>query len=121
MDKVIVIRHSDNVKHFTEQSERFASGLIVNADGSDHKWTAQQIEQKLKEFNINIPDTSTIYDVTYTANMAYADFFPTILDESKCVKYAANVANDPDGYEGIQFNRWLADMNAKHINVQKYI
>lgn len=63
--------------------------------------------------NLKIPSTSTIYDVTYTVNMAYADFYPELLTEHQCVKYAMAVANDKDGYEGIQFCRWVADVMTK--------
>lgn len=60
-----------------------------------------------------IPDTSTIEDVTYTANMAYADFYQELLNEHQCIKYAVAVANDKDGYTGIQFCRWMADVAGK--------
>ena len=61
--------------------------------------------------------TSTIEDVTYTANMAYADFYPELLNEHQCIKYAAAVANDKDGYTGIQFCRWVADVVGKKENI----
>lgn len=67
--------------------------------------------------NLKIPDTSTIEDVTYTANMAYADFYPELLNEHQCIKYAAAVANDKDGYTGIQFCRWVADVVGKKENI----
>lgn len=58
-----------------------------------------------------------IYDVTYTANMAYADFYPELLNEHQCIKYAVAVANDKDGYIGIQFCRWVADVVGKKENI----
>lgn len=67
--------------------------------------------------NLKIPNTSTIEDVTYTANMAYADFYPELLNEHQCIKYAAAVANDKDGYTGIQFCRWVADVVGKKENI----
>lgn len=66
---------------------------------------------------LKIPNTSTIEDVTYTANMAYADFYPELLNEHQCIKYAAAVANDKDGYTGIQFCRWVADVVGKKENI----
>ena len=54
-------------------------------------------------------------DLAYTANMAYADFYPTVLDTAdKCVTYAKLVASDPDGYEGMEFMRWTSDAMANH-------
>lgn len=67
--------------------------------------------------NLKIPSTSTIHDVTYTVNMDYADFYPELLIEHECVKYATVVANDEDGYEGIQFCRWVADVMTKKENI----
>ncbi len=52
-----------------------------------------------------------------TSNMAYADFYPQLLTEHQCVKYAIAVANDEDGYEGIQFCKWIADVMAKKENI----
>jgi hypothetical protein len=69
------------------------------------------------KLDLKIPNTSTIEDVTYTANMAYADFYPELLNEHQCIKYAAAVANDKDGYTGIQFCRWVADVVGKKENI----
>lgn len=90
MQKVIVIRHSDE----DNQNSKYVANLY----------------------------TSTIEDVTYTANMAYADFYPELLNEHQCIKYAAAVANDKDGYTGIQFCRWMADVVGKkeHIDWDKF-
>lgn len=70
------------------------------------------------------PAGSTLADITYTANMCYADFYGTVVNsEEGCVKYAMNVANDKDGYEGIQFCRWLTDVEHKQnqIDWEKFI
>ena len=50
--------------------------------------------------------------------MAYADFYPTLLHTvDECIEYALAVANDVDGYEGIEFCRWLADLMGKHVRI----
>lgn len=60
----------------------------------------------------------TTGDVTYAANMAYADFYPDPLkDEAACLRYAHKVANDPDGYDGMIFCRWTADAIGKAIKL----
>lgn len=113
--KTYIDQHS---KHFDQKSLEFALKNITNNNGSDHKFNTEHIEQYIKQNNITIPDTSNIYDITYTANMAYADFYPNILhSEDDCIKYAIAVANDVDGYEGIQFRRWLVDIMSKNINL----
>lgn len=51
---------------------------------------------------------------------------PSTIDSTtplfKCVKYAVAVANDKDGYTGIQFCRWMADVVGKkeHIDWDKF-
>ena len=46
-----------------------------------------------------------------------ADFYPELLNEHQCIKYAVAVANDKDGYTGIQFCRWVADVVGKKENM----
>lgn len=45
--------------------------------------------------------------------MAYADFYPSLINERQCLDYAMAIANDKDGYEGIQFCRYIADIMGK--------
>lgn len=128
MDKVIVIRHSDEQSqydeyvnkhglHFTEGLAEYASSLMQNKNGQSHKWNANGIAAALIQYGFTYPDTSSIGDIVYTANMAYADFNPGLLNEKQCIEYSINVANDIDGYEGIQFSRWMADVKAKNVDV----
>lgn len=90
---------------------------MVNSNNQEHTWTSEQVQNVCNVLNLKIPNTSTIEDVTYTANMAYADFYPELLNEHHCIKYAAAVANDKDGYTGIQFYRWVADVVGKKENI----
>lgn len=154
MDKVIVIRHSDeepdtkylaNLKknedgsytasvdvvkdddyknyvaknglHFTRALQEYASKKMVNSNNSVHTWSAESVQNVCDILGLKIPNASTIDDVTYTANMAYADFYPELLNEHQCIKYAIAVANDKDGYEGIQLCRWIADIMGKDEKV----
>lgn len=106
-----------NGYHFTNKLAEWASHQMANKDMSRHRWMVKDCEEKVNEMGISIPNTSTIADFTYTANMAYADFYPDIVNERECLVYANMVANDPDGYEGIQFCRWLADVVSKKVMV----
>ena len=50
--------------------------------------------------------------------MYYADFYPDPLkDEASCFRAAYKSANDPDGYEGMTFCRWTADVIGKAIKI----
>lgn len=97
--------------HFTEQLANAASDMMVNSNGKSHKWTPEQVEKTMKLYGLNNHGKCTLGDLTYLANMAYADLYPTVLkDEVSCLRYAVAMANDPDGYDGMPFNRWLSDL-----------
>lgn len=100
-------------KHFNKKLCQHACKQMVNYNGTSHTWTADQIQSLINVNKISIPSTSTIYDIAYTANMAYADFYPSLINERQCLDYAMAVANDEDGYEGIQFCRYIADIMGK--------
>lgn len=110
--------------HFTNDLAEYASSCMDNADDDDHSWSCSDVLSALKKLDLSVPPHSTLGDMTYTANMAYADFYPIVIkDAAVCVLYANAVATDVDGYEGIQFYRWLADLMAqgKEIEWAKYI
>lgn len=105
-------------KHFTIELADYASAQMINTDGTNKHWHINEIKSIINELGYIIPLSSTIGDIIYTANMAYADFYPLILkDDKSCVMYAMEIANDKDGYEGIQFCRWLADIKNKNLNI----
>lgn len=73
-------------------------------------------ENQLGPFTPTHNETSG--DMAYTANMAYADFYPAVLDTvDKCITYAKLVASDPDGYEGMEFMRWTSDAIGKSLTL----
>lgn len=97
--------------HFTEELARAASDMMVNSNGKVHKWTPEQVEKTMKMYGLTSRGNCTLGDLTYLANMAYADLYPTVLkDEVSCLRYASAMASDPDGYDGMPFNRWLSDL-----------
>lgn len=105
-----------------ETSARTKSDEDLNAKIKAEQTRAEGKEKEISDkLAIVDGDSNTegslIEDVTYTANMAYADFYPELLNEHQCIKYAAAVANDKDGYTGIQFCRWVADVVGKKENI----
>ena len=105
-------------KHFTIKLADFASEQMVNSDGTNKHWGVSDVKQIIDELGYIIPISSTIGDIVYTTNMAYADFYPLLLkDDKSCIMYAMEVANDKDGYEGIQFCRWMADVKNKNLEI----
>ena len=105
-------------KHFTIKLADFASEQMVNSYGTNKHWDVSDVKQIIDELGYIIPLSSTIGDIIYTANMAYADFYPLLLKDAKsCVRYAMEIAGDKDGYEGIQFCRWMADAKNKNLEI----
>lgn len=97
---------------------------MINDNGAQHTWDVDDVQSTMDRLGYTKPAGSTIADITYTANMCYADFYGTVINnEEDCVRYAINVANDKDGYEGIQFYRWLTDVEHKQskIDWEKFI
>lgn len=110
--------------HFTDLLSEHASKIMENSNGQQHTWTAQQVKKSMESLGLNIPSNVTLGDVTYLANMYYADFYPDPLkDEASCLRAAYKIANDPDGYEGMVFCRWTSDVIGKalHIDWKKFI
>lgn len=103
--------------HFNKESLEYALSNMKNVDKTDHRFSITDIEQYINNNNSSL-GKSNLFDITYTANMAYADFYLVLIfTEQDCIKYALAVANDVDGYEGIEFCRWLADLMGKNISV----
>lgn len=104
--------------HFTDALAEHVSKMMENANGQQHTWTTSQVKKSMESLGLSIPGKVTTGDVTYAANMAYADFYPDPLkDEAACLRYAHKVANDPDGYDGMIFCRWTADAIGKAIKL----
>ena len=74
--------------HFTVALAEYASSLMENVDGSSHTWDCNGIIKTCGQLNIYVSGKPFTYgDITYLANMAYADFYPKILvDPHACIK-----------------------------------
>ena len=107
-----------NGYHFTDKLANWASSKMSNLNGSRNHWSVDDCMSVANRLGIEIPSSSTKGDFAYSMNMAYADFVPIVLNsETDCAKYSAAIMNDEDGYEGIQFSRWLADAINKNLDV----
>lgn len=104
--------------HFTEKLARHVSSGMQNVCGTAHEFTAAHVTGIKRNHN------ETDGDLIYTANMAFADFYPQIIPTTEmCIKYAEAVAQDPDGYDGMEFTRWTSDAigKSKTINWEEFI
>ena len=77
--------------------------------------TMEELKALLEKYKIDI-DSKEQYDALYLANMVKADFLgSSIEDEEHMAKYIEDVLCDPDGYEVLVFNRFLADFAGKGV------
>lgn len=108
--------------HFTEALAEHVSKMMENANGEAHTWTAAQVKKAMENLGLMpLGETvthATLGDVTYQANMYYADLYPDpFKDEVSCLKGAYKVAKDKDGYKGMIFCRWTADAIGKAVSI----
>lgn len=102
--------------HFTKELCTFATSLMETDDGPITTITKQEIDQKMQQQNIKL-EYNQLYDYVYVANMCKADFLGKSVpnDDAHLCMYVKDVIDDPDGYDGQVFFRWLSDV--KHMGI----
>lgn len=108
--------------HFTEALAEHVSEMMENANGQTHTWKSSQVKKALEGMGFTLSGATkteaTIGDITYLANMYYADLYPDpFKDEISCLRAAYKIANDIDGYKGMIFCRWTSDAIGKSIEI----
>lgn len=109
-----------NGPHFNSRLLEFALSKMTKRTlaGQEVKlvpYTKEQVDNILATNNVKVQNNQ-LYDYIYVANMCKADFLgSSIQDESHVAKYIKDVIDDVDGYDGIVFNRWYADMCRKGL------
>lgn len=104
--------------HFTKELCSFAVSLMEDKNGHITPITKQQLEEKLKAQNIAL-EYNQLYDAVYVANMCKADYIGDAVpdnDYNLCM-YVKKTIDDPDGYDGQPFNRWMSDIEGMHVPV----
>lgn len=104
--------------HFTKELCSFAVSLMEDKNGHIIPITKQQLEEKLKAQNITL-EYNQLYDAVYVANMCKADYIGDAVpdnDYNLCM-YVKKTIDDPDGYDGQPFNRWMSDIEGMHVPV----
>ena len=104
--------------HFTKDLCDFAVSMMEDSKGPITPITKQQLEEKLKVQNITL-QYNKMYDAVYVANMKKADYLGDAVpnnDYNLCM-YVKKTIDDPDGYDGQPFNRWMSDIEGMHVPV----
>lgn len=110
-----------NGPHFNQKLLDFATSHMTVRNGSTEQQLVpikrEDVDRILKENSITLKNNQLL-DYIYVANMCKADFLgSSIPDNFHMAKYIKDVIDDVDGYDGIVFNRWYADMSRKGIVV----
>lgn len=93
--------------HFNKKLCDFAVSKMKHGKAPINKTKAEEILAK----NGIVLNNNELYDFVYVINMGNNDFLgSSILDERHLALYVKDVIDDEDGYDGIVFNRWYADM-----------
>jgi len=100
--------------HFNRKLFEFAVSLMTKEqNGKETRitpYSKEQVKNLLGSNGITLRNDQ-LYDSAYVACMCKADFLgSSITDEKHLAMYIKDVIDDPDGYDGIVFNRWYADM-----------
>ena len=104
--------------HFTKELCNFAVSMMEDENGPITPFTKQEVEGKLNAYGVKLK-YNKLYDFVYVANMCKADFLGSAVpnDDQHLCEYIKKVIDDPDGYDGQVFNRWLSDVEGMHIPV----
>lgn len=122
-DMIVYLRY--NGRHFNRRLAEFAINKMTTRDSNNNEVplaviTKEHLQELLSNNNIHI-DKDYIYDALFVINMGKADYLgSSIPDENYLARYVNDVINDIDGYDGLPFNRWYADMAHKGIPIDWY-
>ena len=93
---------------------------VTRIDGAK-SITREQLDNMMKQSNVHLTNNDNPYDAVFVANMCKADYLgSSVPDGLHLCLYVKDVIDDVDGYDGIAFNRWYADMCRKGIQVDWY-
>ena len=115
MPEELAIYLSHNGPHFNRKACIFAVEQMYKLDneGDEEEITPipkKEVDALLSTYGIKIKNNK-LYDATYLANMVKADYLgSSIPSEDYMARWIKDTLDDPDGIEGLTFNRWIADM-----------
>ena len=114
-----------NGRHFSRKLCDYAVSQMTTKDENGKEkpidsLTKSEVENILSKYGIRI-ENDILYDKVFVANMCKADYLgSSIKDEESLGLYIKDVLDDIDGYDGIAFNRWYADVCRKGLPIDWY-
>lgn len=102
---------------FSKAMYEFAVSKMKNKDGAKMKMVPkEQVDEMLKRHNITL-EKDNGYDSCYVFMMLKADYGHLVTDESMIAKMVKAYIDDFDGYDGLPFTRYYADLIGSGTNV----
>ena len=123
-DMIAYLRY--NGRHFNRRLVEFATSKMTTRDSNGTEVPLEAISKDklfdmMKQNGVYLDNNDNPYDAVFAANMCKADYLgSSITDEKHLCLYVKDVIDDVDGYDGIVFNRWYADMCRKGVQVDWY-
>lgn len=99
--------------HFSKAMCMWAVSMMRDRNGNKLELADKDhICELMKKYGEEIDSKG--YDAVYLYHMIKADYWgSSITSESQLCKHIADISNDKDGYDGMVFTRFYADMIAK--------
>ena len=97
--------------HFNRKCCEFAVSQMYKDEDEEFKpYEKGEVEEFRRAYGVKVK-YAQLEDITYVANMCKADYLKgSVPTEQHLAMYVHETLDDPDGYEGLIFNRWIADM-----------
>lgn len=104
--------------HFSPAMARWAVSMMVPRNGGRMKMMEKEdVEKLLKDRDIDFR-AARGHDLVYIANMVIADRWDSsVKSDDQLALAIKDEMDDPDGYDGMAFSRFLADCNAKGVPI----
>lgn len=110
--------HEKHGLHFSDKLAEWASKKMKNSNGVEHTWSIDDVKNAFTAMGYKLPSDYTWGDATYLANFLYSDLAACLKTENEAVKMAYTImSSDADGYVGMIFNRFTADIMTKNEHV----
>lgn len=102
-----------NGPHFSQKLCAYATGLMMRDGRPIKPYSKEEVDNLLNTNNVKL-ENNELYDYVFVANMGKADYLgKSVATEKHLAMYIKDVIDDEDGYDGLPFNRWYADMSKK--------
>lgn len=106
-----------NGPHFSKKLCEFATKKMRKKEGRINPWGKAEVDEILNTAGVEV-ENDNLYDTVFVANMCKADYYKSsVADKAGVARYIKDVLDDEDGYDGIAFNRWLADCARKGVAI----